>query len=84
MSDAPKAGRQSIYSPVDGSDYELGSDGLVTVTERSSGHFGRFSRSGKWVSGALRSCDLNMLIILKPRSAVPFVALAQQAEQAAG
>ena len=84
MSGAAEAGGPSIYSPVDQSDYALGSDGLVTVTERSSGLSGRFSRSGKWVSGALRSCDLNMLIILKPRSAVPFVALTQQADQAVG
>ena len=84
MSGFSETGGQSIYSPVDGCDYALGSDGLVTVTERSSGLSGRFSRTGKWVSGTLRSCDLNMLIILKPRSAVPFVALTQQAEQVEG
>lgn len=70
----------AIYSPVDGCDYRLLGDNLVEVTDRASGRAARFTLTGKWVLGEHRICDLNMLIILRPRSAVPFVALKQNAD----
>jgi hypothetical protein len=68
---------QSIYSPVDGRDYALIEDGFAEVTDRATGRCGVFTLSGKFISGELRSCDLNMLMILRPRTAIPFVALKQ-------
>lgn len=72
---------EPVYSPVDRCDYELVERDLARVTERDSGRSGLFTLSGKWVSGELRSCDLNILLILRPRSATPFVALRQASGQ---
>ena len=69
----------AIYSPVDGCDYALLGGNLVEVTERATGLAARFTLTGKWISGEHRICDLNMLLILRPRNAVPFVGLKQDA-----
>ena len=67
-----------MYSPVDRCDYKLLQDGHVLVENRTNGKSGLFTAQGSWISGDLRFCDPQMLIVLRPHVSIPFSGLKQK------